>query len=242
LATASALGRAPIGLGIAAALMAGLKAIVLWFPEDRVALINRWFVMLGALGALTATAPAEMMLQWTGWRGLSAGTRHLAAASVSVSAAGAHNSPRGLGWRTVSACNIQDSTRRARATASVFGEERLDAECNCHPRHREVFDRESSTRQTWLSDPRSFLKSIWNLLSIVCSPSSYSRASWLKSNPVTVKDTQIRLHDLTSEGHVFCLMSRLTVDHPVVAAKVFSLLSDAFPNTLQRELETMRAA
>jgi MFS family permease len=64
------LGRALIGLGVAAALMAGLKAIVLWFPEDRVALINGWFVMLGALGALTATAPAEMMLQWTGWRGL----------------------------------------------------------------------------------------------------------------------------------------------------------------------------
>jgi hypothetical protein len=106
---------------------------------------------------------------------ISAGTRHLAAASVSVSAAGAHNSPCGPGWRTVSACNIQDSTRRARAIASVFGEERLDAECNCQPRHREVFDRDSSTRQTWLSDPRSLLKSVWNLLSIVCSPSSYSR-------------------------------------------------------------------
>jgi MFS family permease len=68
--TALLLGRALIGVGVAAALMAGLKAIVLWFPEDRVALMNGWFVMLGALGALTATAPAEMVLQWTGWRGL----------------------------------------------------------------------------------------------------------------------------------------------------------------------------
>jgi MFS family permease len=64
------LGRALIGVGVAAGLMAGLKAIVLWFPKDRVAVINGWFVMLGALGALTATAPAEMMLKWTGWRGL----------------------------------------------------------------------------------------------------------------------------------------------------------------------------
>ena len=32
-------GRALIGLGVASALMAGLKAIVLWFPGDRVALL-----------------------------------------------------------------------------------------------------------------------------------------------------------------------------------------------------------
>ena len=107
---------------------------------------------------------------------IGAGTRHLAAASVSVCGASACNSPCGPGWRTVSACNIQDSTQRARAIASVFGEQRLDAECHCHPRHREVFDRDPSARQTWLSDPRSLLKSGWNLLSIVCSPSSCSRS------------------------------------------------------------------
>ena len=62
--------RAMIGLGVAAALMAGLKAIVLWFPRERVALVNSYMIMLGALGAVTATAPAERMLDWTGWRGL----------------------------------------------------------------------------------------------------------------------------------------------------------------------------
>jgi type IV secretory pathway TrbF-like protein/sugar phosphate permease len=64
------LGRALIGLGVAAALMAGLKAIVLWFPKERVPLANGSMVMFGALGAVTATAPAELLLAWTSWRGL----------------------------------------------------------------------------------------------------------------------------------------------------------------------------
>jgi len=63
-------GRALIGLGVAAALAAGLKATVLWFPQERVALVNGWMVMLGALGAVTATTPAEWLLAWMGWRGL----------------------------------------------------------------------------------------------------------------------------------------------------------------------------
>src|SRR5262249_23761531 len=53
-----------------AALTAGLKAIVLWFPKERVALLNGYMIMLGALGAVTATAPAERLIDWTGWRGL----------------------------------------------------------------------------------------------------------------------------------------------------------------------------
>ena len=43
------LGRALIGVGVALALMGGFKAIVLWFPAERLALTNGWFVMLGAL-------------------------------------------------------------------------------------------------------------------------------------------------------------------------------------------------
>jgi type IV secretory pathway TrbF-like protein/sugar phosphate permease len=65
------LGRALIGLGVAAAFTGGLKAIVLWFPKDRVGAMNGWMVMLGALGALSATSPAEVLLDWSGgWRGL----------------------------------------------------------------------------------------------------------------------------------------------------------------------------
>jgi len=64
------IGRALLGLGVALALMAGFKAIVLWFPPEHVVLANGWLVMLGALGALTATAPAEFVVQALGWRGL----------------------------------------------------------------------------------------------------------------------------------------------------------------------------
>jgi MFS family permease len=74
-------GRALIGLGVAVGLMAGLKAIVLWFPPERVALANGVYIMLGALGALSATGPAEAVVQALGWRGLFAA---LAIASAAV--------------------------------------------------------------------------------------------------------------------------------------------------------------
>jgi MFS family permease len=73
-------GRALIGLGVAVGLMAGLKAIVLWFPPERVALANGWYIMLGAFGALSATGPAEVLVRGVGWRGLFA----ILAASVAV--------------------------------------------------------------------------------------------------------------------------------------------------------------
>src|SRR5262249_56637491 len=56
------IGRAVLSLGVALALMAGFKAIVLWYPSERIVLANGWYVTLGALGALTATAAAELVL------------------------------------------------------------------------------------------------------------------------------------------------------------------------------------
>jgi MFS family permease len=64
------LGRALIGLGVASALTAGMQALVLWFPRERVPLLNGLMVMLGALGAVTATWPAELLLASIGWREL----------------------------------------------------------------------------------------------------------------------------------------------------------------------------
>jgi len=64
------IARAMIGLGMAAALTAGLKSTILWFPRDRVALLNGYMIMLGSLGAVTATAPAEHLLTWLDWRQL----------------------------------------------------------------------------------------------------------------------------------------------------------------------------
>ena len=62
--------RAMIGLGVAGSLMAGLKAIVTWFPRERVALANGWMIMLGSFGAVTATAPTDWLLNYLGWRSL----------------------------------------------------------------------------------------------------------------------------------------------------------------------------
>jgi len=61
-------GRALIGLGVAAALTAGLKALVIWFPNERVPFLNGLMIMLGALGAVTATLPADALLAEIGWR------------------------------------------------------------------------------------------------------------------------------------------------------------------------------
>jgi MFS family permease len=77
-------GRALIGLGVAASLMAGLKATVIWFPRERIAFVNGWMIMLGSLGAVTATAPTDWVVEWAGWRSL---FELLTFATVSVAAA-----------------------------------------------------------------------------------------------------------------------------------------------------------
>jgi MFS family permease len=64
------IGRGLIGLGVAGALIAGLKGIAEWFPRERLPLINGVYVAFGAAGAVTATAPVEWLLTWTDWRGL----------------------------------------------------------------------------------------------------------------------------------------------------------------------------
>src|SRR6266849_4186247 len=77
-------GRALIGLGVASAMTAGLKALVLWFPGNRVPLLNGLMVMFGALGAVTATLPADLLLDWIGWRELFGLFAGLTAASAVV--------------------------------------------------------------------------------------------------------------------------------------------------------------
>ncbi|MEQ1612081.1 MAG: MFS transporter [Hyphomicrobiaceae bacterium] len=63
-------GRALIGIGTATSLMAGLKAIVLWTPPERIASANGTLIMMGALGAVAVTAPAETIAAALGWRGV----------------------------------------------------------------------------------------------------------------------------------------------------------------------------
>jgi sugar phosphate permease len=64
------LGRALIGLGVSACLMASFKANTLWFPADRLPFVNGCIMTAGGLGALSATAPVEALLGVTGWRGV----------------------------------------------------------------------------------------------------------------------------------------------------------------------------
>ena len=68
--TMLSLGRALIGLGVSAGLMAAIKAFTLWFPLSRLATLNGLFLGVGGLGALAATAPAEALLGPFGWRAI----------------------------------------------------------------------------------------------------------------------------------------------------------------------------
>jgi predicted MFS family arabinose efflux permease len=62
------LGRAIIGAGVAACLMAPLKGLAAWYPHDRHAALSSWVMVAGGLGALVATAPLELALRHFSWR------------------------------------------------------------------------------------------------------------------------------------------------------------------------------
>ncbi len=76
------IGRALIGLGVSACLMAAFKAFVMWFPKERLPLINGLQMAAGSLGALSATLPVEWMLAWTDWRGIFMGLSIACVASI----------------------------------------------------------------------------------------------------------------------------------------------------------------
>ena len=64
------LGRALIGLGVAVCLMSSLTAFILWFPPERMATLVGWMLLVGSLGALSATKPVELALRVIDWRTL----------------------------------------------------------------------------------------------------------------------------------------------------------------------------
>ena len=64
------LGRGLIGLGVSACLMAAFRAFAATLPAERLVFMNGLQLAAGGLGALTATAPAEWLLGFIGWRGL----------------------------------------------------------------------------------------------------------------------------------------------------------------------------
>ena len=61
-------GRLLIGLGVSACLMGAFKAYVIWFPTERLAIINGMQMVAGGVGALLATIPLQKILLFFDWR------------------------------------------------------------------------------------------------------------------------------------------------------------------------------
>lgn len=64
------LGRALIGVGVSACLMAALKAFRQWFEPKRQSQLGSGMFVAGTLGALFATIPVNVSLPILGWRGI----------------------------------------------------------------------------------------------------------------------------------------------------------------------------
>lgn len=63
------IGRALIGFGVSACLMASFKAFSLFYSTDKLPLVNGFIMAAGGLGAIMGTAPTEWVVQDYGWRG-----------------------------------------------------------------------------------------------------------------------------------------------------------------------------
>ncbi|MGL4575566.1 MAG: MFS transporter [Burkholderiaceae bacterium] len=67
-------GRALIGAGVAACLMAPYKAYRTWFAPQWQGRLVSWMLFAGTLGAMLAASPAQWLTQQIGWRAVFAGT------------------------------------------------------------------------------------------------------------------------------------------------------------------------
>ncbi|NVK20159.1 MAG: MFS transporter [Methylocystaceae bacterium] len=62
-------GRALIGFGVSACLMASFKAFTVFYEPGKLPLVNGFIMAAGGLGALTGTAPTQLVVAEVGWRG-----------------------------------------------------------------------------------------------------------------------------------------------------------------------------
>jgi len=62
--------RALIGAGVSVCLMAPLKAIATWYPQERRASLAGWIMVAAGVGALAATSPLEVALRVVSWRSI----------------------------------------------------------------------------------------------------------------------------------------------------------------------------
>jgi MFS family permease len=64
------IGRALIGFGVSACLMAGFKNFSQWYPPERQSAMTGAIMAAGGLGAMSASVPLELSLPILGWRGV----------------------------------------------------------------------------------------------------------------------------------------------------------------------------
>lgn len=64
------IGRALIGIGVSACLMAAFKAYRHWFAVHQQPQLASWMLVAGTSGAVMSTVPVTMALPHVGWRGL----------------------------------------------------------------------------------------------------------------------------------------------------------------------------
>jgi predicted MFS family arabinose efflux permease len=96
-----AVGRALIGLGVSASLMAAFKANTLFWPIERLPLANGLLLGFGGLGAASATLPVDWLLQSLDWRFVIYGMGALTAATAATIWFVSPDTPRRGGNETV---------------------------------------------------------------------------------------------------------------------------------------------
>jgi type III secretion system YscQ/HrcQ family protein len=64
------IGRMLLGAGAASALLAAMKAVVTWFPRERLGLVTGCLITVAGLGALAMADPAAQFVRGYGWRAL----------------------------------------------------------------------------------------------------------------------------------------------------------------------------
>ena len=67
------IGRALIGVGVSACLMAAFKAFRVWYPPERQSQLGSYMLVIGTAGALSATVPVALLLPVVGWRTIFSG-------------------------------------------------------------------------------------------------------------------------------------------------------------------------
>jgi predicted MFS family arabinose efflux permease len=95
-----AVGRALIGLGVSASLMAAFKANTLYWPIERLPLANGLLLGFGGLGAASATLPVDWLLGIVDWRHVIFGMGALTAATAAAIWFASPDSPRRGGSET----------------------------------------------------------------------------------------------------------------------------------------------